>query len=111
MPASMISSSISMRSSMPSEFASLVVPKGARPVQPSSSSHSQCSTKRSRSGAPSSPKGVSTGAITPEKMGFVFMSAFLVVALRRMVLAGNLRPPEFVCQAGMGMPSCGTGTL
>ena len=54
----------------PSELPSLVVPNGASPVQPSSISHWQCSTKRSVSGAPSSPKGVSTGAITPEKFAF-----------------------------------------
>ena len=42
----------------------------ARAVQPPSSdrSHSECSTNRSGSGVPSSPNGVRTGAITPEKL-------------------------------------------
>src|SRR4029079_17179981 len=63
---STISSSNSMRSSSPSELPSLVVPNGARPVQPSCISHSQWATNRSVSGPPSSPNGVSTGAMTPE---------------------------------------------
>ena len=45
-------------------------PNGASAWQPpsSESSHSACSIKRSGSGAPSSANGVSTGAITPEKL-------------------------------------------
>src|SRR5262245_20884376 len=71
------SSSSSMRSSRPSELPSLVVPNGARPVQPSSISHSQWATNRSVSGPPSSPKGVSTGAITPENLFLSAMSLSL----------------------------------
>ena len=50
---------------------------GASPVQPSAISHWQCSTKRSASGPPSSPYGVRTGAMTPEKLGFFGMGVAL----------------------------------
>ena len=86
-----------MRSSSPSELASLVVPNGASAVQPSAISHWQCSTKRSASGSPSSPKGVRTGAMTPEKCDFFCHGC----ALASVCLC---------LQAGMGMPGCGTGT-
>src|SRR5690606_12899880 len=67
------------------ELASLVVPNGASAVQPSSSSHSACSMKRSGSGAPSSPMGVNTGAITPEKVGGTFMATILVLLICEVV--------------------------
>ena len=47
-----------------SEFASLVVPKTARP-QLCESNHWQCATKRSLSGERSARNGVTTGARTP----------------------------------------------
>jgi dihydroxy-acid dehydratase len=92
------SSRSSMRSSSPSELPSLVVPNGAKPVQPSCISQSQWAMNRSVSGPPSSPKGVSTGAMTPEKP---FLSAMSL----------SLALPECVrSQAGIGMPGCWTGT-
>src|SRR5689334_7883730 len=72
------SSNSSMRSSTPSELPSLVVPNGASAVQPVAISHWQCSTKRSASGPPSSPKGVRTGAMTPENVAFFCICGTLV---------------------------------
>jgi hypothetical protein len=63
-PAATSSSSSIARSSIDSEFASLLVPNTASP-QFCDSNHLQCAMKRSRSGDKSSLKGVTTGAKTP----------------------------------------------
>src|SRR5215475_2572114 len=58
-----------MRSSIDIEFASLVVPNGARP-QSCDNNHRQCVIKRSVSGARSALNGVTTGASTPRIRSF-----------------------------------------
>src|SRR6266511_5393632 len=63
-PAATSSSSSIARSSIDSEFASLLVPKTASP-QFCDSNHLQCAMKRWLSGARSALNGVTTGANTP----------------------------------------------
>jgi hypothetical protein len=77
-PAATSASSISIRSLRPSEFASLVVPKGASPVQPSASSCRQKAIHFATSGARSGRMGVNTGANTPAKRSTAISNSSLV---------------------------------
>src|SRR6266480_1926195 len=70
------SSSI-VRSSIDSEFASLLVPKTASP-QFCDSSHLQCAMKLWLSGERSALNGVTTGASTPRIRSLMVLQIFLV---------------------------------
>src|SRR5437773_7289494 len=70
-PAATSSSSSVARSSIDSEFASLLVPNTASP-QFCDSSHLQCAMKSSLSGERSVLNGVTTGASTPRILWVIF---------------------------------------
>src|SRR6266403_1845969 len=71
MPAATSASSSSERSSIDSEFASLLVPNTASP-QLCDSSHLQCAMKRWLSGERPALNGVTTGASTPRILLVIF---------------------------------------
>ncbi len=95
-PSSRMASSRLSRSSTESEFASLVVPKGASAAHPCARSQRQCRASRRASGERSAWKGVNTGARTPRRrrasVRLEVLSLIMTPSLRKASISASPMP-------------------